>query len=97
MTAEAKLNGGVSAETWRRFKEQEAKIRELTAESEHLRIALSSQRVLEQAKGAISARCDVTPDVAFEMMRGLARNQRREIHAYAAEVVANGGRLSPEE
>jgi AmiR/NasT family two-component response regulator len=52
---------------------------------------------LEQAKGAISARCGVTPDVAFELMRGLARSQRREIHGYATEIVANGGRLSVEE
>jgi AmiR/NasT family two-component response regulator len=51
---------------------------------------------LEQAKGAISVRCGVTPDTAFEMLRGLARSQRREIHEYAAEIVANGGRFSRE-
>jgi AmiR/NasT family two-component response regulator len=39
----------------------------------------------------------VTPDTAFEMMRGLARSQRRAIHDYAAEIVANGGRLAVEE
>jgi AmiR/NasT family two-component response regulator len=68
----------------------------LETENEQLRIALDSRIILEQAKGAISARSGVTPDVAFELMRGLARSQRREIHGYAAEIVANGGRLSVE-
>jgi AmiR/NasT family two-component response regulator len=49
--------------------------------------------VVEQAKGAISARLDITPDIAFEMLRGLARSQGRNIDEYAAAVVANGGRL----
>lgn len=97
MTVEAKLNGGVSAETWHRFKTQEAKIRALKTETEQLQIALESRIVIEQAKGAISARCGVTPETAFDIMRGLARSQRREIHGYAAEIIANGGRLSPEQ
>jgi hypothetical protein len=29
-------------------------------------------------------------------MRGLARSQHREIHEYAAEIVANGGRFAVE-
>jgi AmiR/NasT family two-component response regulator len=66
----------------------------LETENEQLRTALQSRIVLEQAKGAISARLGTTPDIAFEMMRGLARSQRRSIHDYAAEIVANGGRLS---
>jgi AmiR/NasT family two-component response regulator len=66
----------------------------LETENEQLKTALQSRIVLEQAKGAISARLGTTPDVAFEMMRGLARSQRRSIHDYAAEIVANGGRLS---
>jgi AmiR/NasT family two-component response regulator len=65
----------------------------LRAENAQLRAALHSRIVIEQAKGAISARLDTTPDVAFEMMRGLARRQSRNLHEYAAEVVANCGRL----
>jgi AmiR/NasT family two-component response regulator len=49
--------------------------------------------VIEQAKGAVSVRLGTTPEVAFEMMRGLARSQRRNLHEFAAEVVAHGGRL----
>jgi AmiR/NasT family two-component response regulator len=66
----------------------------LETENEQLKTALRSRIVLEQAKGAISARFGTTPDIAFEMMRGLARSQRRSIHDYAVEIVANGGRLS---
>ena len=90
MNEKAKGNGGVSADTFNR-------LRALETENELLRIGLDSRVVLEQAKGAISARRGVTPDVAFEMMRRLARSQRREIHGVAREIVANGGRLSIEE
>ena len=49
--------------------------------------------VVEQAKRAVSARLATTPEVALEMMRGLARSQHRSLREYAAEIVANGGRL----
>ena len=63
------------------------------AENAQLREAMNAGVVLEQAKGAVSARLGITPDVAFEMLRGLARSQGRTIDEYAAAVVANGGRL----
>lgn len=65
----------------------------LRVENAQLRTALQSRIVIEQAKGAISARLATTPDTAFEMLRGLARSQRRSLTEYAAEVVANHGRL----
>lgn len=89
MEEKAKENGGMTAEMFER-------LAALERENEQLRTALESRIVLEQAKGAISVRCGVDPETAFEMMRGLARSQRREIHEYAAEVVANGGRFAPE-
>lgn len=67
----------------------------LEEENALLREALATLVVVEQATGAISARFDTTTDVAFEMMRGLAESQRRDLHEYAAEIVANGGRLTP--
>lgn len=54
---------------------------------------LEAGAVIEQAKGAISARTGTTPEIAFELLRGLARSQRRSLQDYAAAVVANGGRL----
>jgi AmiR/NasT family two-component response regulator len=68
----------------------------LEEENAQLRAALAGRIVIEQAKGAVSARLDTTPEVAFELMRGLARSQRRSMDEFAAEIVANGGRLSPE-
>jgi hypothetical protein len=68
----------------------------LRVENDHLRTALQTRIIIEQAKGAISARYGVTPDTAFQMMRARARSQRRKIHEYAAEIVANGGRFATE-
>jgi AmiR/NasT family two-component response regulator len=65
----------------------------LRVENAQLRTALRTRIVIEQAKGAISARHETTPEIAFEMLRGLARSQRRNIHEYAAAVVASAGRL----
>jgi AmiR/NasT family two-component response regulator len=95
MTTTANGNGGVSAETWHRFRGQEKVIRELETENQQLQTALNSRIIIEQAKGAICARCGVSPEEAFALMRGLARSQRRDIHGYAAEIVANGGRVAP--
>ena len=97
MTTTASRNGSISSETLEQFKAQQREIRALKAKTEQLRVALESRIIIEQAKGAISARCGITPDDAFAMMRGLARSQRRDIHGYAAEIVANGGRFSAEQ
>ena len=86
MTTRASTNGSITGDTAER-------IAALEIENEQLRTALQSRIIIEQAKGAISVRCGVTPETAFKMMRGLARSQRREIHEYAAEIVANGGLL----
>ncbi|HET8602560.1 MAG TPA: PAS domain-containing protein [Marmoricola sp.] len=53
--------------------------------------ALSSRLVVEQAKGYLAARLRVTPDIAFELLRGYARNHNAQIHAVAQDVVT--GRL----
>ena len=68
-------------------------VRALQVENEQLRHALDSRIIIEQAKGAVAARCDVTPDIAFEMIRGLARSQRRKVADFCAEIIENGGRL----
>jgi AmiR/NasT family two-component response regulator len=65
---------------------------DLNGRGERLQADLDS-RIVEQAKGAISARFGTTPEVAFELMSGLARSQGREIEEYAAAVVTRGGLL----
>ena len=61
----------------------------LQAENEQLLTAI----VIEQAKGAMSARLGVTPEEAFELLRGLSNSQRRTLLDFAAEVLANRGLL----
>jgi AmiR/NasT family two-component response regulator len=90
MREKVSRNGGASAGALE-------ELATLRAENLQLRDALETRVILEQAKGAISARCGVSPEDAFEMMRGLARSQRRDIHEYAAEIVSNGGRFSADE
>jgi AmiR/NasT family two-component response regulator len=69
-----------------------ARLLGLRERGDRLQAELDS-RVVEQAKGAISARFGTTPDVAFALLAGLARSQGREIEEYAAAVVAKRGLL----
>ncbi len=71
----------------------DARIRALQEENAQLRTALANRIVIEQAKGAVSARFRLSPEESFELIRGLARSQRRRIHDFAAEVVQNFGGL----
>jgi AmiR/NasT family two-component response regulator len=50
-------------------------------------------RIVERAKGAISARLGTTTEAAFEVLSGLARSQGREIEECAEAVLANHGLL----
>jgi hypothetical protein len=89
MTSPRSTNGGTTSTVFER-------LAALEAENDQLRTALQTRIIIEQAKGAISVRCGVNPETAFELMRIRARGQQRKIHEYAAEIVANGGRLAVE-
>jgi hypothetical protein len=65
------------------------RIRTLEQENRQLRIALESRVLIEQAKGALTVTRGVAPEDAFQLLRRQARNERRDIHAVAAEVVRN--------
>jgi AmiR/NasT family two-component response regulator len=67
--------------------------RQQQREADQLRAARESRNVIEQAKSAMASRFGITTDESFELMRGLARSQNRSLHEFAAEVVANDGRL----
>jgi tellurite resistance protein len=69
----------------------------LERENAQLRRALQSRVIIEQAKGAISARRGVDTEAAYALLRGLARSQRRSVHEFAVEIVANGGRIDGSE
>lgn len=53
-----------------------------------LQRALDSRIVIEQAKGAVSARLGVTPNDAFELLRSYARSSSRPLSQVAGDVLA---------
>jgi GAF domain-containing protein len=54
----------------------------------HLQHALESRIPIEQAKGMLAARWDMSPNEAFERMRTTARTRRQRIHDLAAAIIA---------
>jgi GAF domain-containing protein len=54
----------------------------------HLERALQSHKAIEQAKGVLVHRWDLTPSEAFDRLRRHARSTRRKIEEVAADVVA---------
>jgi len=75
------------------LKQLQEQVEELQEQVVQSHEALETRMVIEQAKGAISARCDVPVDEAFEVLRANARSNRRSINELAAEVIANRGRV----
>jgi hypothetical protein len=59
---------------------------ELETENGHLRVALTSRIVIEQAKGVLMARLDLPAEDVFELIRSAARRSRRRLHDLAAEI-----------
>lgn len=55
--------------------------------AERLQQALDTRIVIEQAKGFLAARYDVTPDAAFQAMRRYARTNRVALRDVAADVM----------
>ncbi len=49
--------------------------------------ALDSRVVIEQAKGAVAARLGITPEAAFDLLRGYARQASRPLAEVAVEAV----------
>lgn len=65
----------------------EERIEQLLEERGQLRHALESRMVIEQAKGVLAERYELTVDDAFFLLRRSARSARVRIHDLAAEVV----------
>lgn len=53
-----------------------------------LQEALDSRIIIEQAKGIVAARHEITPNAAFERLRRLARNSNRRLHQVCRDIVA---------
>lgn len=65
----------------------ERNLREQTAVSEQLQAALHSRVLIEQAKGVLAARAEITVDRAFTRMRDHARHTGLTLTAVATAVV----------
>ncbi len=66
---------------------QERAIRQQELVAEQLQAALHSRVMIEQAKGVLAERHRVTPDQAFLMLRGYARNHNRPLTMLASDVI----------
>lgn len=60
---------------------------ESTTLAKQLRSALDSRVVVEQAKGVLSGRHDITPNEAFGRLRSWARSNGRRLHDVCREVL----------
>ena len=58
--------------------------------NEQLHRALESRINIEQAKGALSARHDITPDEGFQRLRSYARNHNLTVRDVAEAIVEHG-------
>jgi ANTAR domain/GAF domain len=52
-----------------------------------LQVALDSRVLIEQAKGAVAARLGVSPDEAFELLRGYARRSSRRLREVSGDAI----------
>ena len=67
----------------------------LAEQNAQLERALESRVLIEQAKGMLAERWDVTPTHAFALLRGAARTHRMRVHDLARSVLES--RTTPPE
>jgi GAF domain-containing protein len=72
---------------------QERSLRESRGLVDQLQSALSSRVVIEQAKGVLAERANISLDAAFARLRGYARTNNRRLSDVAGELI--DGRLEP--
>ena len=74
---------------------QERAIRQQELVAAQLQAALHSRVMIEQAKGVLAERHQVTPDEAFLILRRYARNHNRPLTALAGDVIHGTADISP--
>lgn len=68
----------------------DASCRELSAQNEHLRLALDSNRDIGAAIGILMYSRKITRDTAFEMLRSASQRAHRKLRDVAEEVLRTG-------
>jgi transcriptional regulator with GAF, ATPase, and Fis domain len=75
---------------------QQRAIHRRDAVTEQLQTALNSRVLIEQAKGVLSERLQLSVDDAFTLLRGTARRQNRRLSDLALAVIDGSEQLSPD-
>ncbi|GGF41416.1 GAF and ANTAR domain-containing protein [Subtercola lobariae] len=63
--------------------------------ADQLQTALNNRVLIEQAKGILAARANVTPDVAFDMIRSHARSHNNKLLSDAQRIIDGSLELEP--
>jgi AmiR/NasT family two-component response regulator len=66
-----------------------ALVKSLTERNLQLQRALESRIVIEQAKGVLAERFQISIETAFEVLRRAARDRRLKLHEVARDVIAS--------
>lgn len=69
---------------------QERKITDAQRRADQLQYALDSRVIIEQAKGSLAARLDISTDEAFRRLRAYARSHNTKIHQVCRRVIDDG-------
>jgi AmiR/NasT family two-component response regulator len=75
---------------------QQRAIHRRDAVTEQLQTALNSRVLIEQAKGVLSERLQLSVDEAFNVLRGAARGQNRRLSDVALAVIDGSEQLQPD-
>lgn len=75
---------------------QERKVANAEERTAQLQRALDSRVAIEQAKGIIAERHGVSPQQAFDAIRGYARSHNRKLREVCEEVIGGGDRVTAE-
>jgi GAF domain-containing protein len=74
---------------------QERAVRHQEVVAGQLQLALNSRVLIEQAKGVLAERLRVTPDEAFVLLRGYARDHNHPLTKLAGDVIGGTARIIP--
>jgi transcriptional regulator with GAF, ATPase, and Fis domain len=74
---------------------QERAVRQQEVVAGQLQVALNSRVMIEQAKGVLAERLQVTPDEAFALLRSYSRNHNYALTQLAGDVIRGTAPLVP--
>jgi AmiR/NasT family two-component response regulator len=73
---------------------QERAVRQQEVVAGQLQVALNSRVIIEQAKGILAERLQLTPDEAFVILRRYARDHNHPLTELSADVIRGTARIT---